>query len=1324
MRLWTAFVASVVTAIAFCAPLTASAQALPVGGVDTPAPVATSAPALPAANNPVSQALINAAQTSCVAKIGDSANSPVEGVLRDVSDPNHSAGTGSNMLDFFGAAGKYIWGIAAAFSIALLGRKWLLERGTFHDRFVSAEGKIFSVSMTFIALQFATSTGMFANAGMGNHGAVAWAAGLAQKFASAASSSIGVAGSGTATPSKQYVVQNAGDAFAVGLCMATKESIVTALSGVSRASTDIVNNTTTGSVTDRAMGVLTAANEAMAGVNSSQTAILPGLVLWLLIVLLYAVIACQLFLIQWGAVVLGSVAVIFLGFAALEKTAAWAEGYWKFLFGNVVGTFTITFVTIFVTALLDQTELRIAAMVIAPPDKSLTVGGTALNTITAGFNTYGQSLATVGMTLFITFVCLVLVIAIPALTTSFTSGGAGVTAGNLLAAGGIMAGAIAAPAAAASKVGGLIKSLDALTKSMKASKNALSQGSDAAAGLASENALSADPGSVTPETASEPVAAPAHDGDVPRASKAVADAPASSKPHAPANAADGAATNASNDTAEHDDAAAADDAIANTAEDVQEEERELISVGAVASAATAAANGARAGRARTASPQSREYMTLDGRASTRGKNPPASAPERESRSTSSTSAGPQNHSSSNPVGRSSDSAGVDVPVSAIDQALSEAEAATIASRTTLPTAPGVDGVSEVTPELPGDASSIEDVARADAAPGTEAARLAAAARGAGSAPTSRNASKDQAAIARTILSAVNGVNAAAARGGAIAKHPATTVRPQDALREISSALATYADAVATTAPARAVPADAALANRAESDLGAQTLSSLDSNEPAAVDTASTVPGEAGARAGGRRGAALRGLAGDAMRPESTPGAESSAIVDAVSTSTAAQAAPRDAADTGAPPIAVNAQPKAASATSSSARASSFVEVPGAATQAGAPVVQGTPETTNVTVPAASATAATADGAAAPTASVTVAASGSRLPASSANSGASAPNVNVDVGAPSTFGTAANATAPGASRITLTRADSAGTVAARGGGSSTVPTASVSASGVAANASAAGARPSAQSPEIAVLTRGATAMSSLADALAQVDTGSSPHVATAVESALSSLSVASRSLVTGGATPQTAAAMHAASTTAIGALATAAQAGAPSAVTSRLRTAVDDLAVETVAAAAYAQSNGTGGSGAGGTRTRRIIRVSAPSAGGGAAQAPAASGAMSGGATSFAPAGVAPERESTRMNASEAANFEALFERAFKPHAEMTVRATTALTEAVQAMREAASPPNTPTPKTPRPSRASFYRDLMTRRTTAQQVLESALPDHHHSAPGLSPVRHG
>src|ERR1700738_5063134 len=57
--------------------------------------------------------------------------------------------------------------------------------------------------------------------------------------------------------------------------------------------------------------------------------------------------------------VIGAIGVLFLGFEAFDRTRPWAEGYWKFFYANIVGLLTIGVIALFVTGLIDRTEIGI-----------------------------------------------------------------------------------------------------------------------------------------------------------------------------------------------------------------------------------------------------------------------------------------------------------------------------------------------------------------------------------------------------------------------------------------------------------------------------------------------------------------------------------------------------------------------------------------------------------------------------------------------------------------------------------------------------------------------------------------------------------------------------------------------------------------------------------------------------------------------------------------------------------------------------------------------------------------------------------------------------
>lgn len=484
--LWVAFVALI-----FAVNVRpASAQVDPFG-TPTPAPIATTDPGF--------QQALALASGSCTAGIGIGAptTSGIEGILNNVTNPGQFTNpNGPSISQQAYKIGSYLWFALAGFSLIFWFIKSFRRIDGPLETLHGIEAKFFGLALSMLALQFAAGEGFFA----GNGGtAITVLSDTASNIATKLMAGTQLQTNSNLSPSApgggQFAIKTPGDAFAIGTCESWKILAVPALSGLAAASATSQANANWNPV---ANAVDTLKNAA-AGFVGMIPAFIIGLINGLLTLLVFLVIAFQLFLLKWSAIVLGGAALFLLGLSVFEVTAPWADSYWRFVSGNVLSQFTIAFGTIFVAALIDATRMKI--MIDLNAFATANTGGPVGVLWTGAVSFVTPILASLEATFIILF-CLLIVLSMPKLAGVFISGAGGLSAGDAI---GLIG------AASVAGVGGLVaaaKGLQSVARAMTTRSAAENTVASARNLGGNENTIAAALAPV-PQTATTE-AAPAH----------------------------------------------------------------------------------------------------------------------------------------------------------------------------------------------------------------------------------------------------------------------------------------------------------------------------------------------------------------------------------------------------------------------------------------------------------------------------------------------------------------------------------------------------------------------------------------------------------------------------------------------------------------------------------------------------------------------------------------------------------------------------------------------------------------------------------------------
>jgi hypothetical protein len=402
-----------------------------------------------------------------------SSSGGIDAVLDQTTNPSNllarsTTSGGTSLSQGAYQIASYLWGMALVFSLALWFIKHFRRDEGFLGMLNNIEAKVFGVGCSFLLLQYAAGEGAFANNGgpaIQILGTVVdnIALNLAQYVIAPTGSNTNVQ---TPITNAAYRISTPGDAFRAGTCFAWRTASgpkIAALASISTSSPtfqqDVLN--VVDGLTAAASSTFVSPYEWIAGFLN----IVP-----------FAILAFQLFLVKWAAIVFGAVAIILLGFNVLEVTAPWAESYWKFLFGNLMSQFTIVFVAYFIAALFDAVQTREFLEITTAPTQSNILGGL----FQAGTAPLTGLIDNIFISLFATGIAL----STPSLTSILTSGSGGLSGGNILAVFGTAA------AALAGGLGALTGATKALTAATKA--NRVAEGTEKAIEATSESSENAN----------------------------------------------------------------------------------------------------------------------------------------------------------------------------------------------------------------------------------------------------------------------------------------------------------------------------------------------------------------------------------------------------------------------------------------------------------------------------------------------------------------------------------------------------------------------------------------------------------------------------------------------------------------------------------------------------------------------------------------------------------------------------------------------------------------------------------------------------------------
>jgi hypothetical protein len=437
----------------------APAASSPTGGVDVnPCDAGTNvdtpavAQCIAQQNNPTTnknyyQHLIQQyANASCIAGVGipngtQTQPTGLDGMLNNLTNPRTMSGTSAEPYPL----SKYGYEIGSWIAFTLMGFSMVLWfKNTYRDgatdmfrAIFATEAKFFGLGIVLLGMQFAAGEGVFAS---NNAPAIVKLGEFASAVGAGAARYLGVQGAGT----QSFRIDTPGQAFQVSYCLALKIDAIPSLAALAKS-----EQLTAGRPPWDLLGK---ASDAISGAGSSIEVAIFSLVDFLLMLLIGLIIAVQLMLVKWGAIVIGGLGVIFLGFEMLERTRPLAEGYWKFVQGNVVGVLSISIVTVFIAALVDNVVQGIVGGLVTPVNLPLVASIPGISTIVSDVAVGSASMGALGKLFFVCMFALVLTIAIPRLTGSFLNGGAALVAGDLIAgvagagalAGGVIAGMMGA----------------------------------------------------------------------------------------------------------------------------------------------------------------------------------------------------------------------------------------------------------------------------------------------------------------------------------------------------------------------------------------------------------------------------------------------------------------------------------------------------------------------------------------------------------------------------------------------------------------------------------------------------------------------------------------------------------------------------------------------------------------------------------------------------------------------------------------------------------------------------------------------------------------
>lgn len=446
--------------------LAQSSDIPPVGDLPTAAP-ATPAPIFTpnAVPTNTAQAIAQAKallEATCTAPVTAASTSPtgIDAILDQTTNPTNllnrsgPGSTGSTLTNVAYTFASYLWGIVLLFSLGMWFRKFFTKPEQFMDMLMGIEAQFFGIAVSMLAIQFASGEGWFqANNGPGIQVLSTAAGNLAGLLAKGVIVPNGSGGT-SALSSPEFKISTPGDAFRTGTCLAWKTNTGPYLAAV--ATTQTGGNplqTLTGWVDGVAAGSSAGSVQGLTSL-ASVVAMAP-----------FVVLAFQLFLVKWAAIVFGAVAIVLLAFAVFEFTAAWAEPYWKFVIGNFMSTLTITFVAYFIAALMDAVQIRTFNEITSSTSNNNFFAGLG----TAIISPFTGDIDMIFIGLFATGIAL----STPSLTSILTSGSGGLSGGNLFAIGAAATGALMGG------LGAAIKGLTAITKAGQTA-NLLKEGLEAA----------------------------------------------------------------------------------------------------------------------------------------------------------------------------------------------------------------------------------------------------------------------------------------------------------------------------------------------------------------------------------------------------------------------------------------------------------------------------------------------------------------------------------------------------------------------------------------------------------------------------------------------------------------------------------------------------------------------------------------------------------------------------------------------------------------------------------------------------------------------------